>query len=509
MTDMKDDVGRIEWRIRVDDNGSSDQVLAPESGPVNGFRRALKCLIANKFILGLWMFLEKVWHLGNDDPRKVIHCLKVGIALSLVSLFYYMRPLYDGVGGTAMWAVMTVVVVFEYTVGATISKCLNRATGTCLAGLLALGIHWVASKSGDKFEPIITGASLFVLASAATFSRFIPAVKKRFDYGAMIFILTFSLVSVSGYRVEKLFDMAKQRSSTIIIGTSLCILTSMLVFPIWAGQELHCLITRNMEKLAKSLECCVAEYFDDGEKTTNDSVKNLLAYKCVLNSKATEESMANFARWEPAHGNFNFQHPWNQYLKIGASMRDCAYCIEALKSCIPHKNQASKSMKKHLSDICHKVNSISSFILRELAINLETKKKSSNMSISIEEMNTSVQELKNYLKSLPGLVLTPRSTATSETIISSERDHKTEPLILTSNNSIPLVEVIPLVTFASLLIEIPARIEAIVDAVEELANKAEFKLAPDDKPKQNEQNIKNVTEQLNLHEKTMKTLESV
>ncbi|CDP20970.1 unnamed protein product [Coffea canephora] len=502
MTNIKEDAGRVEWRIRVDEkDGSSDQVLETEPGPANGFCRVFKCLVANKFSMRLLRFLKKAWHLGVDDPRKVFHCLKVGIALSVVSLFYYMRPLYDGVGGTAMWAVMTVVVVFENTVGATISKSLNRAIGTCLAGLLAVGIHWVASKSGNKLEPVIVEGSLFLLASAATFSRFVPAVKKKFDYGTVIFILTFSLVSVSGYRVEKLFDMAKQRLSTIIIGTSLCILTSMLVSPIWAGQELHCLIIKNMEKLATSLECCVAEYFDDGQKTTSAPVQNLQAYKCVLNSKATEESMANFAAWEPAHGSFNFQHPWKQYLKIAAAMRDCAYCIEALNSCISNKKQASKSMKKHLSDICLKVNSSSGSILRELAINLETFKKTSKMDISIEEMNNSVQEVKNYLKSLPGLVLTPTTSETksSETAIM-------EPLLTT--NTIPLVEVIPLVTFTSLLIEIPTRVEAIVDAVEELANKAKFKPAPDDKPKQNEQNNKTVSEQLN-DEKTMKTLQSV
>ena len=61
--------------------------------------------------------LEKLWNLGVADPRKVIHCIKVGLALSIVSLFYYMRPLYHDFGGNAMWAVMTVVVDFEYTLG--------------------------------------------------------------------------------------------------------------------------------------------------------------------------------------------------------------------------------------------------------------------------------------------------------------------------------------------------------------------------------------------------------
>lgn len=48
---------------------------------------------------------------------------------------------------------------------------------------------------------------------------------------------------------------------------------------------------------------------------------------------------ANFARWEPAHGNFNFRHPWKLYLKIGASTRCCAYHMEALNSNISSKPQ--------------------------------------------------------------------------------------------------------------------------------------------------------------------------
>ena len=55
--------------------------------------------------------------LAQDDPRRVTHSLKVGLALSLVSLFYYYQPLYDYFGDAAMWAIMTVVVVFEFSVG--------------------------------------------------------------------------------------------------------------------------------------------------------------------------------------------------------------------------------------------------------------------------------------------------------------------------------------------------------------------------------------------------------
>lgn len=60
---------------------------------------------------------RKIKKLGQDDPRRVNHSVKVGLAITLVSLFYYFEPLYDGFGDFAMWAVMTVVVVFEFSVG--------------------------------------------------------------------------------------------------------------------------------------------------------------------------------------------------------------------------------------------------------------------------------------------------------------------------------------------------------------------------------------------------------
>ncbi|KAK1257675.1 Aluminum-activated malate transporter 10 [Acorus gramineus] len=388
-------------------------------------------------------FFKRAWKTGMDEPKKFIHCLKVGMCLSIVSLFYYTRPLYDGVGGNAMWAVMTVVVVLEYTVGGTLYKGFNRATATLLAGSLGVGIHLLASKSGDRGEPIIRGASVFLIASAATFSRFIPEVKSRFDYGVLIFILTFSLVSVSGYRVDKLFDLAQQRLSTIAIGTSMCIFISILVFPVWAGTDLHRLVIRNMDKLAESLDGCVSTYFDGGiRKSEEEPGKKAQGYKCVLNSKASEESLANLARWEPGHGCFGFSYPWGQYLKIGTAMRHCACCLEALNGCINSDIQAPEFIKKHLSDGCMKLSSHSTDVLKELSNIIKSMEKSSNI-------DTLLGDMKNQGK--PDAAMT----------------------------NVPLMDILPVVTMASLLIEIAARIENITDTVDDLAAMADFKATKD------------------------------
>ncbi|KAM7278835.1 hypothetical protein ACFE04_005969 [Oxalis oulophora] len=461
MASEQEVTSKLEWRIKVDDG--SPEILS-NTGPIRNSWLFLKGLLVN-LIMKVKSFFRKAWDLAVADPRKVIHCLKAGLAITFVSVFYYVSPLYDGVGGNAMWAIMTVVVVFEHSVGATVYKCLNRVIGTSLAGFLALSVHWLATESGAKFEPIVVGVFVFLLASAASFSRFIPTVKARFDYGAMIFILTFSFVSISGYRVDKLLNMANARISTIIIGTSLCILIIMLVCPIWAGEELHRLIIRNMEKLANSLEGCAVEYFnqnDDGEKSNG----KLLGYKCVLNSKASEESMANFARWEPAHGRFNFRHPWKLYLKIGASMRSCAYCVEALRSCLNSEYEVPGFIKKQLSTSCLKISSLSANIMKELGKSVKAMEKStSTLDLLVVEMNSTIEEIQSELKSLPSL-FAALAQPEAQNPVTDSQGKITIP---------PLLELIPVVTFASLLIEIASRVEDIVDSVEELAKKAEFK----------------------------------
>ncbi|RWW62190.1 hypothetical protein BHE74_00030695 [Ensete ventricosum] len=294
MATEKEAQGGLEWRVSVPEGSE----MALESKWIQRARTWLIQLVMT-VVSKVTSFGKKAGKIGADDPRKVIHGVKVGIALTLVSIFYYTRPLYDGVGGCAMWAVMTVVVIFEFSVGESTVK---------------------------TYDDLGT--------SAATFSRFIPNIKARFDYGITIFILTFSLVAVSGYRVDELLRLAQQRICTIAIGISICLVVCVLVRPVWAGQELHLLVSRNMDKLADSLE--VEDYFMK-DKTVEGEVscsQRSQGYKNVLNSKASEDSQANLARWEPGHGKFGFKHPWSQYLKVGAAMRYCAYCMEALNGCI-------------------------------------------------------------------------------------------------------------------------------------------------------------------------------
>jgi len=48
--------------------------------------------------------------------------------------------------------------------------------------------------------------------------------------------------------------MAYQRLSTILIGGTICIIVSIFICPVWAGEDLHKMIANNINKLAKYLE---------------------------------------------------------------------------------------------------------------------------------------------------------------------------------------------------------------------------------------------------------------
>ncbi|KAG7645550.1 Aluminum-activated malate transporter 2 [Arabidopsis thaliana] len=385
---------------------------------------------------------------GKEDPRRVVHAFKVGLALALVSSFYYYQPLYDNFGVNAMWAVMTVVVVFEFSVGATLGKGLNRAVATLVAGGLGIGAHHLASLSGPTVEPILLAIFVFVLAALSTFVRFFPRVKARYDYGVLIFILTFALISVSGFREDEILDLAHKRLSTVIMGGVSCVLISIFVCPVWAGQDLHSLLASNFDTLSHFLQEFGDEYFEateDGDiKEVEKRRRNLERYKSVLNSKSNEEALANFAKWEPCHGQFRFRHPWRQYLAVGALLRQCAYRIDALNSNINSDMQIPMDIKKKLEEPVRRMSLESGKSMKEVSISLKKMTISSSFDIHVVNSQSACETLSTLLKS--GIL-----------------------------NDVEPLQMISLMTTVSLLIDIVNLTEKISESVHELASAAKFK----------------------------------
>ncbi|RRT54250.1 hypothetical protein B296_00033562 [Ensete ventricosum] len=537
----------------------------------------------------LWLSALEV---GREDPRRLIHALKVGVALTLVSCLYLLEPLFEGVGRNAMWAVMTVVVVLEFTAGdcslrsvgcrlstsfqvssihqllvfivtgATLCKGVNRGIGTLCAASLAFVIEFMADKSGRVFRGVFIGVSVFLvgiknsglLRFLATYLRFVPYIKRNYDYGVVIFLLTFNLITVSSYRVQNVLQLTRDRLTTIAIGCGICLFMSLLVLPKWSGEDLHNSTVYKLEMLARSIEACVNEYFRDQTRDDGKSSKDQIYKGCraVLDSKSTDEtlvsggflevliymlmwwfclwikceeddddderSQALFGSWEPRHSIRCYSFPGPQYVKLGAVLRHfgltgtsfvhTAHLTPPPFACC-HLLQTPLSVRLLFRDPCSRVAGEVCKVFDELARSIRNRRHCSPNVLS-DHLHEALQDLNSAIKSQPRLFLgskkarpaanelaeawRPQKNASSGVALSSaksditslqewrgKRVESSERKVLRPTlsriaiTSLEFSEALPFAAFASLLVEMVARLELVIEAVEELGNAASFK----------------------------------
>ncbi|KAG5238110.1 aluminum-activated malate transporter [Salix suchowensis] len=262
-----------------------------------------------------------------------------------------------------MWAVMTVVLVFEFSVGATLSRGVNRAVATFLSATLAFGAHHLAVLSGEESEPVFIGLFVFLIAGMVTFARFFPRMKKRYDYGLLIFILT--------------------RISTIV-----AVIVCVGICPVWAGDDLSKLVAANIEKLGGFLE--------EGESR---KAASLQGFESIIDTITEEESLANFARWEPGHGPFRIRLPWKQYLKIGSLTRECACRIESLNGYLSYGIQTPPEIGGKIQELSTKMSTESGKALKELALAIRTTTAPSSAGIYIIKSKNATENIKSLFNS--------------------------------------------------------------------------------------------------------------
>ncbi|CAI9094215.1 OLC1v1029912C1 [Oldenlandia corymbosa var. corymbosa] len=300
-------------------------------------------------------WIVEIWRFCKEDMNRVIFSFKVGLAVLLVSLLILFRAPYHVFGANIIWSILTVAIMFEYTVGATFNRGFNRALGSLLAGILAIVVAQIAFSCGRVAEPIIIGISIFLLGTITSFMKLWPSLTP-YEYGFRVILFTYCLIIVSGYRMGNPIRTAMDRLYSIAIGGIVAVLVNVLVFPMWAGEQLHQELVTNFNVVADSLEECVKKYLaDDGSNhpefsnAVMDEFPDEPAYKkcrSTLNSSSKLETLANSAKWEPPHGRFcQFLYPWSEYVKVGAVLRYCAYEVMALHGVLHSEIQAPYNLR--------------------------------------------------------------------------------------------------------------------------------------------------------------------
>ncbi|XP_031130293.1 aluminum-activated malate transporter 8-like [Ipomoea triloba] len=334
--------------------------------------------------------------IGRDDPRKLTHCVKVGLALTLISLLYYFNPLYDAFGQSGILAVLTVFSVFEFTVGETLSKCFNNVLATLLAASLGIGVVYLTQLLGQVGQPFILGTVIFILVALSNLARFFDPIENKYNDGVMVFILTFIMIAISGDRVEKIWKMCYQRVLAVIIANAICIIISIIVFPVWAAENLPNLVADNIDKVAKSLE----EFGKADEESVDKAYDDDKDYEDVINSKDSEKSLAIHAWWEFDPCGFGFGNPWDQYIKVGDLVRECASHIQSL-SCLAasESHQAPTELARRMKEACTVIYSESIKALRELSSTIKTMTHPSpDITTHLESAKAAIADLQASLQ---------------------------------------------------------------------------------------------------------------
>ncbi|PPD74913.1 hypothetical protein GOBAR_DD28157 [Gossypium barbadense] len=500
-------------------------------------RRGLK--VMREKIKNSWVefndFARKALEMGRSDPRKVIFAVKMGLALSLTSLLIFWKGSYQDFAQYSIWAILTVIVMFEFSIGATFIKGFNRGLGTLCAGILAFCFAELSVVAG-KFEEVVIVISIFLTGFCASYLKLYPTMKP-YEYGFRVFVLTYCILMVAGNRTREYSQAVLTRLVLIAAGAGVTLVVNICIFPIWAGESLHKLVVKNFKDLATSLEGCVNGYLKCVEyeripskiltyQAADDPLYN--CYRSVVQSTSEEDTLLGFATWEPPHGPYRHNYPWENFVKVSGAVKHCAFTVMALHGCILSEIQAPADRRHVFSNELQKVGSEGAKVLRELGSKLEKMEKLSPgdilknvheaaeqlqqkidhksyvlvnsegweiggrpMELDLEDLINAAEDenMKLGSKSLSEAVLEVRSVSVGTALCYDAKNTlRTWPSNVSANGGSMVkgdefktyesASALSLATFTSLLIEFVARLGNVVSSFEELSLKANFKDPP-------------------------------
>ncbi|KAI9029606.1 Fusaric acid resistance protein-like-domain-containing protein [Phycomyces nitens] len=187
-----------------------------------------------KHIWNQW--LRSIFDFFRTGPAR--YAIKYGIVTELLAFMAWLpipgvNQLYNENHG--QWALLSAMVVFNYTVGSTMQQCFYRIVATILGAVCG----YIALLAGNRNENPYVIAVLVLVFQIPLWYLLLGSAYPRIGF---ISLLTLSVIVSTGYSNdtnETLFDPVWKRTITSIIAVLVVMLIDNMFWPVWARKVMR------------------------------------------------------------------------------------------------------------------------------------------------------------------------------------------------------------------------------------------------------------------------------
>ncbi|CAM6100914.1 unnamed protein product [Calypogeia fissa] len=307
---------------------------------------------------------------------------KTALAASICSILCFLPGPLSFFNSNGAWAVITVDMVLEANVGLTFSQGINLTLGTLTAAALALFVNFLTQMSG-KYEPFFLIFMVFLSGALATMFKFRPPFRDRWNLAVAISLIVFHVLVLAKVDFKNKVISPFVLLASIVIGFFMASVVTLGVAPKYAGSAINELVAKNFERAGNVMERCVSAYCEGivleevtviGAGEADDHNIHISLHEIAADESEVER-LLKAVPFEPSHGKFFSDYPWDLYGGIKENLRQAVYDVLELESCLHSEIQAPLHLRRVFEDEFQCIGKECAQVFRKLGESIRTMRR--------------------------------------------------------------------------------------------------------------------------------------